>query len=185
MDCSDAGSADFHANDRAEVLGDQFGDGAFVLPEVGEALAQGEGGDGEEGALDHAGFAWNARAGEMVAMVIDGAEAGEKKRAVLVFFGEFVAAEESGDVEFLTLDENRTDLAGLFEAEMAAVGGEDYRRIGERAGTGAEFAVEKVVEGGEFVGLLFEIIGIEPVGIEKRENFCAGFRLIHAAAIPS
>ena len=68
---------------------------------------------------------------------------------------------------------------------MAAIGGKDDWGVGERAGTRAELAIEEVVEGGEVFGLLFKIVGIEPVGIEKREDFCAGFRLIHAAAIPS
>jgi hypothetical protein len=103
----------------------------------------------------------------------------------LVFLGEFFTAQESGDVEFLALDENRTDLAGLFESKMSAIGGKDDWGVGERAGARAEFAVEEVVEGGEVFGLLFKIVGIEPVGIEKREDFRGGFGLIHAAAIPS
>ena len=68
---------------------------------------------------------------------------------------------------------------------MAAIGGKDDWRVGERAGARAELAVEEVIEGGEVFRLLFKIVGIEPVGIEKRENFCVGLWLIHAAAIPS
>ncbi len=184
VDRADAGGADFHADDGAEVLGDEFRDGAFVFPEVGKPLAQGERGDGEERAVDHAGFARNAGAGEVVAVVIDRAEAREEKRAVLIFFGEFFAAKETGDVEFLSLHEDRADLAGFFEAEMATVGRKDDRSVGERAGIGSELAVEEVVEGGEFVGLLFEVGRIEAVGVEKGEDLFGGFGLIHALAVP-
>ena len=117
-------------------------------------------------------------------MIVDRAETGEEKRAVLVFFSELFATEETADVEFLSFHKDRADLAGFFEAEVSSVSREDDGSVGKRAGVGSELAVEEVVEGGELVGLFFEVIGIEPVGIEKREDFPGGFGLIHAVTVP-
>ena len=146
VDGTDAGGSDFHADDGAEGFSFGLGDGALVFPHVGKALAQGEGGDGEEGAVDDAGFAGGAIAGEVEAVVVDGAETAEDEGAVLVFLGEFGIVEEAGDVEFLAFDEDGADLARFLKAEMAAIGGEDEGGISDGSGARLELAVEKIVE---------------------------------------
>lgn len=136
LDGADTGGADFHADDGAHGFGLKLGDGALVFPHVGEALTQGEGGDGKEGAVDDAGFAGGAIAGKVEAVVVDGAEAAEDEGAVLILFCEFGIVEEAGDVEFLTFDEDGADLTGLLKAEMAAIGWEHKGGISDGAGTG-------------------------------------------------
>lgn len=184
VDGADAGGSDFHAEDGAEGFGFEFGDGAFVFPEVGEALAEGDGGDGEEGAVEGAGFAGGAGAGEVEAVVVDRAESGEEEGAVLVAGGEFRGAEEGGEVKLLSFDKDGGDFAGFGEAEVAAIGGEDDGGVGEGAGGGFEFAVEEVVEGGELVRAFDEVVTAEAVGFEERGDFFSGFGLIHAISVP-
>lgn len=146
MDRAYAGGSDFHADDGAEGFGFELGDGALVFPQVGKALAKGEGRDREEGAVDNASFAGGAIAGEVETMVVDRAEAAEDEGPVLVFFGKFGVVEEAGDVEFLAFDEDGADLARFLKAEMTPISGEDEGRIRDGAGAGLELAVEEIVE---------------------------------------
>lgn len=46
VDGADAGGSDFHDEDGAVVFCLEVGEGAFVRPEVGEVLGEGDGGDG-------------------------------------------------------------------------------------------------------------------------------------------
>lgn len=94
VDGADAGGADFHDEDGAVVFCFEAGEGAFVGPEVGEVLREGDGGDGKQGAGEGFCFRRGACSGEVVAVVIDRAEAGEDEGAFGVFFGEFGIAEE-------------------------------------------------------------------------------------------
>lgn len=160
MNRTNAGGANFHADDGAIVFGDQFGDGAFVFPEVSEILAKGERGNGEKRAIDRARFTRGAGAREVKAVVVNGAEPREQKRAILVLFGEFSRAEETRDVEGLSFDKHGGDFTRFGEAEVAAVGGEDDGGVCNRARAGFQFPVEKIVKRNELVCLFFEIGGI-------------------------
>lgn len=66
---------------EARVKGD---DDLFISEEVGNLMSEGNGIHGEEGAVDGVGIFGCACEGEMQAVVIDGAEAGEEGGAGLV-----------------------------------------------------------------------------------------------------
>ncbi len=186
-DAADVGGADFEEEDGAEAIGFESCEDAFVFPEIGETAAEGDGADGVELAVEESWGARGSGAGEVEAVVIDRAETAEDEGAGGVFCGEFVTAEERGEVELLTFDEDAVDLVGACEAEVAAVGREDD---GCRVGVdgpcgGVEAAAEEVVEGGEGVGRVCEFRGVEMVVFDEGSDSGAAGWLVHAAAVPA
>lgn len=186
-DAADVGGADFEEEDGAEAIGFESCEDAFVFPEIGETAAEGDGADGVELAVEESWGAWGSGAGEVEAVVIDRAETAEDEGAGGVFCGEFVTAEERGEVELLTFDEDAVDLVGACEAEVAAVGREDDGgrvRVDGPCG-GVEAAAEEVVEGGEGVGRVCEFRGVEMVVFDEGSDSGAAGWLVHAAAVPA
>ena len=183
LDGADVGGADFEEENGAEVCGDEFGEDAFVLPKVGEVFAEGDGGNGVEGAVEDAWGSRGSGGGEVEAVVVDGAEAGEDEGAVSVFGGEFGGAEKGGEVEVLAFDEDGVDGGSFGEAEVASVGGEDDRGGIDGAGFGAEAAAEKIVKGGEFVGRFREFGGIEAEFFDERSDSIAAGGGVHSLAV--
>ena len=86
-DGADASGSDFGDGEGACRAILEEGDGAFILPEVGESAAQGDGGDGEEGAVDEAWCVWVTCEGEVEAVVVDGAESGAEQGSAGELFG--------------------------------------------------------------------------------------------------
>ena len=186
-DAADVGGADFEEEDGAEAIGFEVREDAFVFPEIGEAAAEGDGADGVEMAVEESWGARGSGAGEVEAVVIDRAETAEDEGAGGVFCGEFVTAEERGEVELLTFDEDAVDLVGACEAEVAAVGREDDGggvRVDGPCG-GVEAAAEEVVEGGEGFGRVCEFRGVEGVVFDEGSDSGAAGWLVHAAAVPA
>lgn len=186
-DTADVGGADFEEEDGAEAIGFELCEDAFVFPEIGETAAEGDGADGEEMAVEEGWGVWGAGAGEVEAVVIDRAETTEDEGTGGVFIGEFVAAEESGEVELLTFDEDPVDLVGASEAEVAAIGWEDDGVwVGvDGPGGWVETAAEEVVEGGEGVGRGGEFRGVEGIVCDEGSDSGAAGGMVHAVAVPA
>lgn len=186
-DAADVGGADFEEEDGAEAIGFEACEDPFILPEIGETAAEGDGADGVEMAVEEGWGVRGSGAGEVEAVVIDRAETAEDEGTGGVFCGEIVTAEESGEVEVLTFDEDAVDLVGACEAEVAAVGGEDdggWVRV-DGPGGGVEAAAEEVVEGGEGVGRVGEFGGVEMVVLDEGGDSGAAGWVVHAVAVPA
>lgn len=167
LDRSNIGCADFEEEDGSEILGNEFGEDAFVLPEVGKIAAQSDRRDGVEGAVEEERGTGDAGGREMESMVVHRAEAGEDEGTVGVSFCEFVGAQEGGEVEGLAFDEDGVDGGGLGEAEMTPIGRKDDRSRVKGPGLGLEAAAEKIVEGSEGIDRHFEFLGIEAIFCDK------------------
>lgn len=138
-------------------------------------------------AADGAWFFGGACGGEVEAVVVGGAEAGDDEGAFGEALGEGgVVAEEGGEVEFLAFDEDAGGLGDVGEAEVAAVGGVDGGFIagGDGACGGAEAAGEEVVEGGEVSGGFFEFFGVEVELADEGGDFFSAGGAVHAPAVP-
>lgn len=133
-DGTHVGGAHFEHKNGSEVVGSQLREYTLVLPEVGEVAPQGDGRDGEEGAVEETGLGRRAGGGKMESVVVDGTEAGEDQGAFLVAGCEFLGSEEGGKVEALALHENRVRLGEVVEAEVSAIGREHCRIGSDGAG---------------------------------------------------
>lgn len=187
IDRTDIGGADFERENGAQVFCFEGGEHALVFPEVAEVPAQGEGGDREEGAVEKARFTRDSGGGKVVAVVIDGAEAGEDEGALGKALGEICRAEEGGEVKMLPFHENGIDLRDVRESEVPPVAGKD-EMIGVRvegAGLGSELADEKLIEARKGLRGICKIVRIESILLNKRGHprFAGGVG--HAATVAS
>lgn len=105
MDGADAGGSDFEEQDGSKIFGLELGEGALVGPEVGELLGKSDGRNGKQRARDGVGFRWDSCCGEMVAVVIDWAQARQDQRAVGIFCSKSGIAEQGLEIEGLTFYE--------------------------------------------------------------------------------
>lgn len=152
VDGANAGGSDLHDEDGAIIFRFEAGEGAFVRPEVGEVLGERDGGDGKKRAGEGFRFRGDSGGGEVVAVVIDGAEAGENEGALGIFLGESRIAKEGGEVKGLAFYEKGSDGGDVREAEVASIGGENDGSLGDRAGFWLELAVEEFVKAAESGG---------------------------------
>lgn len=147
FDAADDGGADEDERHQA-VVGFEEADGAFVEGKEAGQGADGGGVDGVEAAGDEDGFAQQAVARDVDAVVVLGAEVEGGEAAVGEALGEDgVAAEQGPDGVVLPLglqDAPGTDIATLAEG---TIDGANQRGIGERACALAQRAGEKLVEG--------------------------------------
>ena len=185
VDGADTGGPDFQEQDVSKLEGLQPGDRALVLPEVVQVLTQGEGGDGEQRAVEDPGGRGDAGDGEVEAVVVDRAEPGKDQRAIRIVGGEVAGAEEGGQVEALAFDKEALDGGGFLETEVASVCREnDGVRIGvDRARGGLELAVEEFVEAPERRRIIGEVLDLHAVVADERGDAGGRGGSVHAPSV--
>ena len=102
---TDPDGTDGEDENITEVRGAEDGELALVRPEPGEAVAEAVGRDAREGAGNADGGLRGAGDGEVVAVVVYRAEAGEQECAVCVACCQLRIAEEGREVKGLPFDE--------------------------------------------------------------------------------
>ena len=167
-------------------LGFEFGENPLVLPQVGEVLPEGDGGHGEQGAVEEPGRRRGPGGGEMVAVVIDRAKAGENEGASFKSPGEFGGAKEFRNREALALDEYGIDPGKVWKAKVPPVARKNYRAGVRVQGTcfRVEPANKKLVETCEGIRRVGEFGRIEAEIPDKRAHEGPAGGTIHPAAIP-
>ncbi len=186
LDAPDTGGPDRTDEHLPKGSGIDRGNGPFVLPEVGEALTQGDGIDRVERAGKDAERRGHATDREMETMIVDRTEAREEEAASRIAFCEGVVAKKAREVEALPFHVKLFDFRDVLKSKVTAVCRKDegFFSGGDRPRVGLQFPIEELIESRETVRSCGELCRIESILRDERSDFGSALRSVHAPAVP-